>query len=41
MSQLLKDSDRTQVIPYHVNLPYPHLRKSGEGKKKSIDSDTS
>jgi len=27
-SQLLKDGDKPQVIPYYVKLPYPHFSKN-------------
>ena len=29
-SQLLKDGDKPQVIPYYVKLPYPHFSKNKE-----------
>jgi len=32
-SQLLKDGDKPQVIPYYVKLPYPHFGKNKETVK--------
>ena len=32
-SQLLKDGDKPQVIPYYVKLPYPHFSKNKENVK--------
>jgi len=32
-SQLLKDGDKPQVIPYYVKLPYPHFSKNKETVK--------
>ena len=29
-SQLLKDGDKPQVIPYYVKLPYPHFSTNKE-----------
>jgi len=33
-SQILKDGDKTQVVPSYVKVPYPHLAK----KKKKEES---
>jgi hypothetical protein len=34
-SQLLKDGDKPQVIPYYVKLPYPHFSKNKENVEYS------